>query len=134
MSAATPLSYEQPINAHYEVILTNYIQQNNERPPAGWKRAVLHLPANAQRVVPNEQKSFMEGLLRLIREKCSTAKPEDMSPQGLWIENFEGSDVVNKYLRAGKVKIYPGKSLAESVWIDVAAVAGPWPGSGFFRT
>ena len=134
MSAATPLPYDQPINAHYEVLLANYIQRNKERPPAEWKRAVLHLPADAPRVEPNEQNGFMEGLLRLIREECSMTDPKDTSPQGLWIDKFDGSDVVNKYLRGATVKIYPGESVPHSVWIDVAAVAGSWPGSGFFRT
>ena len=134
MSAASPLSYDQPINAHYEVMFANYIQRNNERPPAGWKRGVLQLPANAQRVEPNEQNRFMEDLLGLIREKCSTANPEDTSPQGLWIETFDGFDVVKKYLEGATVRIYPGQPLPESAWLDVAPVAGPWAGCGFFRS
>jgi hypothetical protein len=127
MSAATPLSYDQPINAHYEVMFANYIQRKNERPPAGWKRGVLHLPANAQRVEPNEQNRFMEDFLALIREKCSTTDPADTTPQGLWIDNFDGSDVVKRYLEGATVP------LPESVWLDVAPVAGPWAGSGPFR-
>ena len=133
MSAATP-SYDQPINAHYEMMFANCIQRNNERPPAGWKRSVLRLPANAQRVEPNEQNRFMEDLLALIREKCSTTDPADTSPQGLWIDNFDGSDVVKKYLEGATVKIYAGEPLPESVWLDVAPVAGPWAGSGPFRS
>ena len=132
MSAAAPLLYDQPINAHYEVLFANFIQRNNERLPAGWKRAVLHLPVDPLRVELSEQDRFMEGLLGLIREKCSTTEPKDTSPQGLWIDTFDGSDVVNKYLRGATLKIYPGESLPRSVWIDVAAIAGAWPGSGFF--
>jgi hypothetical protein len=52
----------------------------------------------------------------------------------LWIEKFDGSEVVNKYLRGGKLKLYPGESVPQPVWIDVALIAGPWPGSGFFTT
>lgn len=115
-------------------MFANHIQRKDERPPEGWKKAVLNLPANAQRVEPNEQNRFMEDLLRLIREKCSTANPADTSPQGLWLSDFDSSDVVNKYLRGATVKIYPGKPLPESVWIDVAPEAGPWAGSGFFRS
>jgi hypothetical protein len=103
-------------------------------PPTGWQRAVLHLPPDAARVEPREQDRFMEELLRLIREQCSTTNPKGTSPQGLWIEKFDGSEVVNKYLRGGKLKLYPGESVPQPVWIDVAVIAGPWPGSGFFRT
>jgi hypothetical protein len=133
MSAAAPLSYDQPISSHYEVIFANYVQRNNERPPAGWKRAVLQLPANAQRIEPNEQNRFMEELLRLIREKCSMTVPTDVSPQGLWIDKFGGFDLLNRYLQGATVKIYPGGFSAQSVWIDVAPAAGPFNGSGFFR-
>jgi hypothetical protein len=115
-------------------MFANYIQRNNERPPAGWKKAVLHLPANAQRVEPNEQNRFMEDLLALIREKCSTTDRANTSPQGLWIDNFDGSDVVKKYLEGATVKIYAGEPLPKSVWLDVAPVAGPWAGSGPFRS
>lgn len=134
MSAAIPLSYDQPISAHYEVIFANYLQRNNERPPVGWKRVVLHLSPSAQRVELSDQNRFMEELLRLIREKCSVIEPTDVSPQGLWIDRFEGSDLVNRYLQGATVKIYPGNPLAESIWIDVAPDAGPWAGSGPFKS
>jgi len=132
MSAARPLSYEQPIDAHYEGIFVNYLQRNNERPPAGWRRVVLHLPANAQRIESDEQNRFMEELLRMIREQCSITEPKDVSPQGLWIDKFDGSDLMNRYLQGATVKIYPGESSAQSVWIDVAPTAGPFSGGGFF--
>jgi len=133
MSAAIPLSYDQPISAHYEVIFASYLQRNNERPPVGWKRVVLHLSTNAQRVESSDQNRFMEELLRLIREKCSGTEPKDVNPQGLWIDRFEGSDLVNRYLRGATVKIYPGESSPQSVWIDVAPTAGAFSGGGFFR-
>ena len=126
--------YDQPIKDHYGVIFTQYLRRKNELPPAGWQRAVLYLPPNAERVDPSEQDRFMEELLRLVRERCSTTDPKDTSPQGLWIEKFDGSEVVNKYLRGGKLKLYPGESVPHPVWIDVALIAGPWPGSGFFTT
>jgi hypothetical protein len=131
---AAPMPYDQPIKAHYEEILARYLQRKNEMPPIGWQRAVLHLPPDAARVEPREQDRFMEELLRLIREQCSTTNPKETSPQGLWIEKFDGSEVVNKYLRGGKLKLYPGESVPQPVWIDVALIAGPWPGSGFFTT
>lgn len=134
MSAATPLPYDQPINAHYGEIFVRYLRQKNEPPPAGWQRAVLELPPNAARVDPNEEERFMEELLRLIHERCAATDPKDTSPQGLWIEEFDGSEVVNKYLRGGKLKLYPGKPMLEAVWIDTAPDAGPIPPSGFFRT
>jgi len=133
MSAAIPLSYDQPISAHYEVIFASYLQRNNERPHLGWKRVVLHLSTNAQRVESSDQNRFMEELLRLIREKCSGTEPKDVSPQGLWIDRFEGSDLVNRYLQGATVKIYPGESSPQSVWIDVAPTAGAFSGGGFFR-
>jgi hypothetical protein len=132
MSAATPFPYDQPINAHYGEIFVRHLRQKNEPPPAGWQRAVLELPPNAARVDPKEEEIFMEELLRLIRERCAATDPKDTSPQGSWIE--DGSEVVNKYLRGGKLKLYPGNSMLESVWIDTALDAGPIPPSGFFRT
>jgi hypothetical protein len=98
------------------------------------QRAVLELPPNAARLDPKEEERFMEELLRLIRERCAATDPKDTSPQGLWIEEFDGSEVVNKYLRGGRLKLYPGKPMLESVWIDTAPDAGPIPSSGFFRT
>jgi hypothetical protein len=44
MSAA-PLSYEQPIKAHYAEIFDRHLQRTNAQPPAGWQRAMLELPA-----------------------------------------------------------------------------------------
>jgi hypothetical protein len=133
MSMST-LTYGQSINDHYEVIFAQYIQRKNELPPAGWKRAVLHLPPNAARVDPKEQERFMEEFISLIREQCSMTVPSETNQRGLWIDKFDASEVVNKYLRGATLKLYAGKSAPQPVWIDIAPVAGASPGSGFFRT
>ena len=132
MSAA-PLSYEQPIKAHYAEIFARYLQRRSEPPPAGWQRAVLELPPDAPRVEMREQDRFMEELLRLIRERCSTADPKKTSPQGLWIEGFGGSEIVNRHLRGGKLKVYPGRSVPQQMWIDVAPAAAPFAAGDVFR-
>jgi hypothetical protein len=134
LMSATPLTYGQSINDHYEVVFTRYIQRKNELPPAGWKKVTLHLPQKAIRVDPREEDRLMEELLRLIREKCSTADPKKTNPQGLRIDKLDGSEVVNKYLQGATLMLYPGKSLPQSAWINVAPVAGPTPGGGFLRT
>jgi hypothetical protein len=79
MSAA-PVSYEQPIKAQYTELFARYLQRRSEPPPAGWQRAVLELPLDATRVDVGEQDSFMEELLTLIRERCSTTDPKKTSP------------------------------------------------------
>jgi hypothetical protein len=132
MSAA-PLSYEQPIKAHYEEIFTRYLQRRSEPPPAGWRRAVLELPPDATRVDATERDSFMEELLRLIRERCATTDPKKTSPQGFWIEEFDSSEIVNRHLRGAKLKVYPGGSVPKQVWIDVAPAAGPFAAGDIFR-
>jgi len=132
MSAA-PLCYEQPIKAHYEEIFTRYLQRRYEPPPSGWQRAVLELPPDAPRVEMKEQDRFMEELLRLIRERCSTVDPKKTSPQGFWIEQFDSSEIVNRHLRGGKLKVYAGRSVPQQVWIDVAPAAGPFAAGDIFR-
>ena len=132
MSAA-PLSYEQPIKAHYADIFYRYLQRTGEPPPAGWQRAVLELPADALRVDASDQDRFMEELLRLMRERCSTVNPKNTSPQGLWIEDFGSSEIVSRYLRGARLKVYPGESVPQSVWIDVAPAAGPFAAGDIFR-
>ena len=132
MSAA-PLSYEQPIKAHYAEIFDRYLQRTNAQPPAGWQRAVMDLPPNAPRVEIREQDRFMEELLKLIRERCSTADPKETSPQGLWIEAFGGSEIVGRHLRGARLKIYPGESVPQKAWIDVAPAAGPFAAGDIFR-
>ena len=132
MSAA-PLNYEQPIKAHYSEIFYRYLRRTNEPPPSGWQRAVLELPPDAPRVDAREQDSFMEELLRLIQERCSTTDPKKTSPQGLWIEGFGGSEIVSRYLREARLKVYPGESVPQNVWIDVAPAAGPFAAGDIFR-
>jgi hypothetical protein len=132
MSAA-PLSYEQPIKAHYTEILTRYLQRTNEPPPAGWRRAVLELPPDAIRVEAREQDTFTEELLRLIRERCSTTDPKTTSPQGFWIEQFDSSEIVNRHLRGGKLKVYAGSPAPQQMWIDVAPAAAPFAAGDIFR-
>jgi hypothetical protein len=132
MSAA-PLSYEQPIKAHYAEIFDRHLQRTNAQPPAGWQRAMLELPADAARVDTREQDSFMEEVLRLIRERCSIVDPKKTSPQGLWIEAFGDSEIVGRYLRGARLKIYPGESVPQKVWIDVAPAAGPFAAGDIFR-
>ena len=133
MSTATPLAYDQPINAHYEEIFARYLQRKNEQPPAGWQRAVLELPPDAARVDPGEQERFMEELMRLIRERCAATDMKTVNHQGLWIDKFDGSEVVNKYLQGATLKLYPGEPMPESVWIDIAPIGRPWSGRGFFK-
>ncbi len=133
MSTATPLSYDQPIEAHYGTIFTRYLRRTNEPPPAGWQKAMLHLPQNAPRVEPREEVKFMEDLLRLIHERCSKTDVKDISPQGLWIDKFDGSEVVNKYLEGATLKLYPGEPMPESVWLDIAPIGKPWSGRGPFN-
>jgi len=132
MSAA-PLNYEQPIKAHYAEIFDRYLQRTNAQPPAGWQRAVLELPPDAPRVEVREEDSFMEELLRLIRERCSTTDPKKTSPQGFWIEQFDSSEIVDRHLRGGKLKVYAGRSVPQQVWIDVAPAAGPFAAGDVFR-
>jgi hypothetical protein len=123
MSAA-PSLYGQSINDHYEVIVARYIQRKNELPPAGWKKVMLRLPSTALRVEdPKEQDRFIEELIRLIRERCSSTDPKKTHSQGL-IVDLNGSEVVNKYLRGLKAMLYPGEPVS-SVWIEVALVTGP---------
>jgi hypothetical protein len=132
MSAA-PLSYDQPIKAHYAEIFARYLQRTNEQPPAGWQRVVLELPPDAPRVETREQDRFMEELLKLIRARCSTVDPKKTSPQGLWIEAFGDSEIVGEYLQRARLKIYPGESVPQKVWIDVASAAGPFAAGDIFR-
>jgi hypothetical protein len=132
MSAA-PLSYEQPIKEHYTDIFYRCLQRTCEPPPAGWQRAVLELPPDAPRVEMREQDRFMEELLRLIRERCSTADPKKTSPQGFWIEAFGVSEIVDRYLRGARLKVYPGESVPQKVWIDVAPAAGSFAAGDIFR-
>jgi hypothetical protein len=120
---AAPVPYEQPINAHYTIILVRYLQRTNEPPPAGWQRAVLHLSPDAIRLDAREEDRFMEELLKLIRERCSTANPKETSPAGFWIESFDGSDIVKRHLRGSTLKVYPKKSVPLQVWIEVASSA-----------
>ncbi|MGA2235638.1 MAG: hypothetical protein ABSG23_09200 [Terriglobales bacterium] len=130
MSTATPLSYDQPIEAHYGTIFTRYLRRTNEPPPTGWQRGVIDLPQNAPRVDPSEENRFMENLLRLIREQCSKTDVKDVSRQGLWITNFEDYEVVNKYLQGSTLKLYVGKPMPDQVWLDIAAIGKPWSGKG----
>jgi len=133
MSAA-PVPYEQPINAYYTEVFARCFQRKNDLPPAGWQRAVLELPPDATRVETGEHDKFMEELLKLIREQCSTADPKRTSPQGLWIEKFDSSEVVNRHLRGGRLKVYPGKSVPQQVWIEVASAAGSFGTGDVFRS
>jgi hypothetical protein len=133
MSAATPLPFDQPIEAHYGTIFTYYVRRTNRLPPTGWQRALLHLPQNARRVEAGEENRFMEELVRMIHERCSKTDPKDVSPQGLWIEKFDDSEVVSKYLQGATLKMYPGKPMQDSAWLDIAATAGPWSGKGPFN-
>ncbi len=132
MSAA-PLSYEQPIKAHYAEIFDRYLQRTNAQPPAGWQRAVLELPPDALRVDAGEQDDFMEELLRLILQRCSATDPKKTSPQGFWIDEFDSSEIVNRHLRGAKLKVYPGGSAPQQVWINVAPAAGPFAAGDIFR-
>jgi len=122
--SATPVTYEQPIDAHYTTIFTRYLQRKKEPPPAGWQRAVLELSPDAIQVDAREEDRFMEELLKLIREQCLTTDPRKTSRQGLWIETFDSSEVVNRHLRGGKLKVYPERSVSQEVWIEVASSAG----------
>jgi hypothetical protein len=130
MSTAAPLSYDQPIDAHYETIFTRHLQRTKEQPPAGWKKVMVHLPQNAPRVDPIEENRFMEDLLRLIREQSSKTNVKDVSRQGLWITNFDGYETVNKYLQGATLKLYVGKPTPDQVWLDIAATGKPWSGKG----
>lgn len=136
--STVPVPHEQPINAHYTEIFARYLQRKNELPPAGWQRAVLELPpdatrVDATRVDAREQDRFMEELLRLIRERCFTTDPKKTSLQGFWIEKFDSSEIVNRYLRGGRLKVYPGKSVPQQVWIEVASAAGSFGTGDVFR-
>lgn len=133
MSAAK-LSYEQPIKPYYVELLSRYLQQSNDRPPMGWRRAVIALPRNATRVEPAEQDRFMQELLTLIRERCAAVDPKDISPQGLWIEEFHRFELVDKHIHGARLKVYPGRSTPREVWIDVDPEAGRFPGAGTFRS
>ena len=133
MSTATPLSYDQPIEAHYGTIFTRHLRRTNEPPPAGWQRGVLHLPQNATRVDAREEVKFMEDLVRMIYEQCSKTDLKDIDPSGFWIKNFEGSEIVNKYLQRATLKMYLGKPMPDSVWLDIAPIAGSWSGKGPFN-
>jgi hypothetical protein len=73
----------------------------------------------------------MEELLTLIRKRCSTTDPKKTSPQGFWIEEFDSSEIVNRHLRGAKLKVYPGRSVPQQVWIDVAPAAGPFAAGTF---
>lgn len=128
-----PLSYEQPIKAHYEEIFTRYLRRTSEPPPVGWQRVVLELPPDATRVDATEQDRFMEELLTLIRERCSATAPAKTSPQGFWIEQFDSSEIVNRYLRGGKLKVYAGSLVPQQMWIDVAPAAGAFAAGEIFR-
>jgi hypothetical protein len=133
MSTATPLSYDQPIEAHYGTIFTRHLRRTNEPPPAGWQRGVLHLPQNAPRVDPREEINFMEDLVRMIREECSKTNLKDVDPSGFWIKNFDTSEVVNKHLQGSTLKMYPGKPLPDSEWLDIAPRGKSWLGKGPFN-
>jgi hypothetical protein len=130
---AAPLNYQQPIKAHYAEIFARYLQQRSEPPPAGWQRAVLELPPDATRVDAREQDTFMGELITLIRDRCSTTDPKKTSPQGFWIEQFDSSEIVNRYLRGGKLKVYAGSPVPEQMWIDVAPAAAPFAAGDIFR-
>jgi hypothetical protein len=134
MSTATPLPFDQPIEAHYGTILTQYLRRTKEPPPTGWQRGVLHLPQNAPRVDDiREQVEFMQELVRLIREECSKTDPKDTDPSGFWIKNFEDAEVVNKYLQGATLKMYPGKPMPDSEWLDIASSGKAWSGKGPFN-
>jgi hypothetical protein len=121
---AAPLTYGQSINNHYEVIVSEYIQQKHELAPTGWKKVMLRLPSNAVRIEdPKEQSRFMEELLRLVRTQCSTTDAKSTHTQGL-IVDLNGSEAVDQYLPGLKAILYPGKP-SSSVWIEAAPVAGP---------
>ena len=41
----------------------------------------------------------MEELTSLIRERCAATDLKRVNHQGLWIDKFDGFEVVNKYLQ-----------------------------------
>jgi hypothetical protein len=131
MSAA-PI-YEQPIDAHYTDVLVRHFQRTKEVPPVGWRRARLELSPDATRVDVKEEDKFLEALLKLIREQCCAIDPTNTSRQGLWIEKFDSSEVVNKHLRGSTLKLFPG-SASQQVWIEVAPVAGTFTKGDVFRS
>ncbi len=132
--SSVPVTYEQPIDAHYTTVLARYFQRTNEPPPEGWQRAVLHLSPDATHIDVREEDEFMEELLRLIREQCSTTDPRKTNLQGLWIKGFDSSKIVNRHLQGSCLKVYSEKSTAQQVWIDVASAAGSFGMGDVFRS
>jgi hypothetical protein len=117
---AMTVTYEQPIHAHYECIISAFLR---EGPPEGWSWAQLTLPIDERRIdTRTQQEEFVRELIKLIRDRTSVTTPERASKQGFWIEDFGSPPVLDAYLRGGILKIFPGERLNKEQpydWIQV---------------
>jgi hypothetical protein len=113
------VTYDQPIDAHYDTIITRYLERTNEKPPSGCKMVELELPPDAIRIDTRaDENKFMEELLELIRERCTA---DLKAPLRI---DANSSEVVNRHLRGCKLKAYPGTWNLSQAWIQVKLNGG----------
>lgn len=114
-------TYEQPIKAHYQSFISACPM---EGPPEGWSWAQLTLPIDERRIDSRtQQEEFVRELIKLIGDRTFATTSERASRQGLWIEDFGSSPVLDTYLRGGVLKIFPGERLSKDrpyEWIQVS--------------
>jgi hypothetical protein len=118
------VSYEVSVRPHYEEIIFKHLSREDSRPPEGWSWVQLTLPICPKLIEVSQQDAFMGELLKMIRGRTSTTNPKNITPQGLWIEDFGSSLILDEYLRGGALKIFAGEPVIERdahVWIQVSA-------------